>query len=113
VTVTFRHSFCIEQPLKKTTEKVMGRRREERIEIHERLIVRTASGSFPALCEACSAGDGILLSPEQASAVTGIAIRLIYRWVEAGTIHYRETANGKLSVCVKTLLAAAQGDQQL
>ena len=82
----------------------MGRRKEERIEIHERLIVRTASGSLPALCEACSTGDAILLSPEQASTVTGIPARSIYRWVEAGTIHYRETANGKLIVCVKTLL---------
>ena len=81
----------------------MGRRKEERIEIHERLIVRTASGALPALCYACSTGDAILLSPEQASALTGIPARLIYRWVEAGTSHYREAANGKLTVCVKTL----------
>ena len=81
------------------------RRKEERIEIHERLIVRTASGSLPALCEACSAGDGILLSPEQASTITGIAVRLIYRRVEAGTVHYKEDANGALMVCVKTLVA--------
>lgn len=84
------------------------RRKEERIEIHERLIVRTASGSLPALCETCSAGDAILLSPEQASTVTGIPARLIYRWVEAGTIHYREATNGKLTVCVKTLLVAGK-----
>lgn len=88
----------------------MGRRRrkEERIEIHERLIVRTASGSLPALCEECAAGDAILLSPEHASTLTGIPARSIYRWVEAGAIHYRETANGKLSVCVKTLLAVGK-----
>ena len=86
-------------------EIVRRRRKEERIEIHERLIVRTASGSLPALCEACSAGDGILLSPEQASTITGIAVRLIYRQVEAGTVHYKEDANGALMVCVKTLVA--------
>ena len=83
----------------------MGKRREERIEIHERLIVRTASGSLPALCEACSAGDSILLSPEQASTLTGIPARLIYRWVEAAAIHYREAPNGKLTVCINTLLS--------
>ena len=82
----------------------MGRRREKRIEIHERLIVRTASGSLPALCEQCTAGDAILLSPEQAAALTGIPARAIYRLVEAGTIHYREAPTGKLIVCVKTLL---------
>lgn len=81
------------------------RRREERIEIHEKLIVRTASGSLPVLCEACSAGDAILLLPEQASTLTGIPARLIYQWVEAGTIHYREAANGKLIVCVKNAAA--------
>lgn len=86
----------------------MKRRKDERIEIHERLIVRTGSGSLPALCDACSAGDAILLSPEQASTVTGIPARLIYRWVEAGSIHYRETASGKLTVCVKTLLVAQE-----
>lgn len=76
-----------------------------RIEIHERLIVRCASGSLPTLCEACPAGDPILLSPEHASTLTGIPTRLIYRCVEAGTIHYKETPNGKLIVCIKTLLS--------
>ena len=81
----------------------MGRRKEKRIEIHERLIVRTASGAHPALCDVCSAGDAILLSPEQAAALTGIPARTIYRLVEAGTIHYKEAASGKLAVCLKTL----------
>lgn len=84
----------------------MGKRREERIEIHERLIVRTGSGSLPALCTECAVGDAILLSPEHASTLTGIPARSIYRLVEAGTIHYRESPNGKISVCVKTLLLA-------
>ena len=85
----------------------MGKRREQRIEIHERLIVRSGSNSLPALCAACSPDDSILLSPEQASTLTGIPARLIYRCVEAGTIHYREAANGKLTVCIKTLLDAS------
>lgn len=82
----------------------MKKRREERIEIHERLIVRTTSGSFPALCEKCRASDAILLSPEQASTVTGMPARSIYQLVEAGSIHYREVASGKLIVCVKTIV---------
>jgi predicted site-specific integrase-resolvase len=52
--------------------------------------------------------DAILLPPEQASTVTGIPVRLIYRWVEAGTIHYREAPNEKLTVCVKTLRIAGK-----
>ena len=83
----------------------MGKRKEERIEIHERLIIRTASGSPPALCDECSVRDAILLSPEQAAAVTNIPERLIYQWVEAGAIHYKEAPNGKLTVCLKTLVS--------
>ena len=79
------------------------RRSEKRIEIHERLIIRTVSGSLPALCDECSVRDAILLSPEHAAALTDIPERMIYQWVEAGTIHYREAPNGKLTVCVKTL----------
>ena len=82
------------------------RRTEKRIEVHERLIIRTASGSLPALCDACSARDAILLPPEHAATLTGIPERLIYQWVEAGAIHYREAPNGKLTVCVKTLMSS-------
>jgi hypothetical protein len=84
------------------------RRSEKRVEIHEMVIIRTASGSLPALCAACSTGNAILLAPEQAAALTDVPPRMIYRWVEAGTIHYREEPNGKLTVCVKTLLAAGK-----
>ena len=85
------------------------RRNEKRVEIHELLIIRRASGSLSALCEECSARDAILLSPEQASTVTDIPERLIYQWVEAGAIHYKEAPNGKLTVCVKTLVSRMQG----
>lgn len=93
-------------PANDAGRQVVGRtrRKEERIEIHERLIVRTTSGSFRALCEKCRATDAILLPPEQASTVTGTPTRLIYQLVEEGSIHYREVANGKLIVCVKTIL---------
>lgn len=87
----------------------MARRKEERIEIHERLIVRTASGSLPALCDECSVRDAILLSPEHAATLTGIPERLIYQWVEAGAIHYKEAPNGKLTVCIKTLISRSVG----
>ena len=85
------------------------RRNEKRVEIHELLIIRKASGSLPALCEECSARDSILLSAEQASTITNIPERLIYQWVEAGAIHYKEGPDGKLTVCVKTLISKSQG----
>ena len=86
------------------------RRSEKWVEIHERLVIRNASGSLPALCDECSVRDSILLSPEQAAALTEIPERLIYQWVEAGAIHYKEAPNGKLIVCIKTLVSRAAAD---
>ena len=88
----------------------MGKKRwnEKKLEIHELLIIRGASGSLP-LCDECSMRDAILLSPERAATVTGISERLIYQWVEAGAIHYKETPNGKLRVCINTLLLRRGG----
>jgi hypothetical protein len=83
----------------------MGRKRkEQKVEIHELLIIRAARGSRPALCEECSVPEAILLSPERAATMTDIPERLIYQWVEAGAIHFKETPNGKLKVCLKTLV---------
>lgn len=83
----------------------MGRRKEQKIEIHELLIIRGAHGSPPSLCDECAERHSMMLSPEQAANVTEIPERLIYQWVEAGAIHFKETPNGKLKVCIKSLLS--------
>jgi len=85
------------------------RRTEKTVEIHEFYIIRSASGSLPALCADCSTGDAILISPEQAAVIARVPVRMIYRWVEAGVIHYKEDRNGSLIVCVKSL--PPMGDQ--
>ena len=81
------------------------RRTEKTIEIHEFYVIRTASGSLPALCAECSTGDAIMVAPEQAAAVAHVPVRMIYRWIEIGVIHYTEEPNGSLIVCVKSLIA--------
>ena len=81
------------------------RRTEKTVEIHEFYVIRTASGSLPALCVECSTGDAIMIPPEQAAAVAHVPVRMIYRWVETGVIHYKEEPNGSLIVCVKSLPA--------
>ena len=80
-----------------------NRRTEKTVEIHEVYIIRSASGSLPALCAECSTGDAIMVAPEQAAVIAQVPARMIYRWVEAGTIHYKEEPNGSLIVCVKSL----------
>ena len=80
-------------------------RKTETVEIHEFYVIRSASGSLPALCVECSTGDAIMIAPEQAAVVAQVPVRMIYRWVETEMIHYRELSNGSIIVCVKSLPA--------
>ena len=80
-----------------------NRRTEKMVEIHEVFVIRQTSGSLPALCAECPAGDSIMVAPEQASVITAIPARTIYRRVETRMIHYREAPDGSLIVCVKSL----------
>lgn len=79
------------------------RKTEKAVEIHEFYIVRSASGSLPALCVECSTGDAIMVAPEQAAALAHVPVRMIYRWVETAAIHYKDGPNGSLIVCLKSL----------
>lgn len=84
------------------------RKTEKTVEIHEFYIVRSASGSLPALCGECAAGDAIMIAPEQAAAVAHVPARTIYRWVEAGMVHYQAQSDGSLTVCLKSLPASGR-----
>jgi hypothetical protein len=79
------------------------RKTEKAVEIHEFYVIRTTSGSMPALCDVCSSGDAFLVTPEQAAAVAHIPLRSIYRGVESGLVHYRERTDGSLVVCLTSL----------
>ena len=80
-----------------------NRKTEKAVEIHEFYVVRTASGSLPAICEECSEGGAFMVAPEQAALVTHIPLRAIYRWIESALVHFRETPNGSLIVCLRSL----------
>jgi hypothetical protein len=84
-----------------------SRKSEKTFEMHEFYVIRTGSGSLPALCAECATGDAIIVAPEQAAAVAHVAVRTIYRWVELGVVHYKEGPEGSLAVCLKSLAAAA------
>ena len=80
------------------------RKTEKEVEIHEFYVIRSPSGSLPALCGECSKVDAIMIAPEQATVLAQVPLRMIYRWVESGLIHHRDAANGSLVVCLKSLL---------
>jgi predicted site-specific integrase-resolvase len=45
-----------------------------------------------------------MVTPEEASRLRNVSTRGIYRWVEEGSLHYLESQDGLLFVCVKSLL---------
>jgi N-acetylglutamate synthase/N-acetylornithine aminotransferase len=66
-----------------------------------------ACGGSPATdarawCEGCAADVG-MISPEEAALLARVSTRAIYRWAEAGSIHYAETSDGFLTVCRQAL----------
>lgn len=89
------------------------RKTEQAVEIHEFYVIRTTSGSSPALCVECSSGDAYMVAPEQACAVTHVPLRNIYRAVEVGSVHYREGTDGSLVVCLKSLTMIRNQQERL
>jgi len=78
------------------------RRTVTTIETHETLIVRRLT-SFPVLrCAACL-NEAEMLAPHDAARLTGISQRTIYRWIEDGRIHFVESPDGGLFVCLAPL----------
>lgn len=63
---------------------------------------RNRADSAFAWCERC----GIqvrLIRPEEASRFIGVSARSVYRRIEAGELHFTETAEGLVLVCLDSL----------
>lgn len=85
----------------------MKRRRTEiRIEVERTLILRQCPYPTQYWCELCAA-QVEMLSPEDAALASGRRPRAIYRLVEANRLHFRETPEGLLLVCLPSLLQAS------
>ena len=46
-----------------------------------------------------------MVAPEQAAAVAKVSVRIIFRWIESGAIHFMEELDGSLAVCLRSLPA--------
>jgi hypothetical protein len=54
-------------------------------------------------CADCLPAAGDLVSPEIAAAITGTSVRAVFRFIEAGVVHYREGDEGQIGVCINAL----------
>jgi RNA polymerase sigma factor (sigma-70 family) len=81
------------------------------IETHRTFIVRRRPNLIQAWCAGCDANISFA-SPEDAAQLVGSSAREIYRAIEAGQLHFIETGDRLLRVCLDSLLPAGTGAMQ-
>jgi hypothetical protein len=74
------------------------------------LIIRNSALPFIARCAECLTTIP-MVTPEQAAIVASVNPRVIYRWVETGTVHFVENSDGVLLICPSSLPVNAGGAQ--
>jgi hypothetical protein len=79
-----------------------NRRTEITVETHRLLVMRRRSGSVLARCAEC-AGAVEMVTPDEGAILANVSSRTIYRWVEAEKIHFTETPDGLLAICLNSL----------
>jgi hypothetical protein len=76
------------------------RRTEITVETDQVLFLRRRSFRL-AWCAAC-AGQVHLVTAEEAAILAGLNLRAIFRRVEADQLHYTETPDGQLLICLNS-----------
>ena len=88
------------------------RRTEITIERRELLVVRRPTTADLVRCPECCSRPPVLIAPEEAAVMAGVGTRAVYRWVEAGAVHFAETPGGGLLICPDSL-PTGDGIEQL
>jgi hypothetical protein len=83
---------------------MMNKRRTEITVQSERLLIIPRSNNAKRLwCADC--GEQVTrIGSEEAAAIAGVISRTIYRWVEAGRMHFKEVPSGALRICFNSLM---------
>jgi hypothetical protein len=72
------------------------------IETLQLLVIHEPGESVRGMCPQCGT-EVRLVSSNQAAVLAGESTRTIYRWIEDGLIHFTETREGHLFVCLASL----------
>lgn len=77
------------------------------IETEESVVLRGSTDQCASLmwCPACRRHVD-MVTPERAARIAGVSERTIYRWVEARKLHFAETSEGSLLICLDSLSPA-------
>lgn len=73
-------------------------------ETHEVLVFRQLPiPPIRAWCAGCGV-EAEMISPEQSGLLADVSVLTVYRWAEAGAVHFAETHDGLLLICQQSLL---------
>lgn len=87
----------------------LRRRIEVTVEHEEIILVRRRGGSVRLWCSDCE--DQVsMLRVEDAAALAAVTPRTIYRWVEAGKVHFAESDQGLVLVCAESVATLVNRD---
>jgi hypothetical protein len=82
------------------------------VETERILTIRRRWHETDGWCEGC--GKQVkFVTPETASAVSGLSVRAICRMVETDKVHFMETSNGSLLICLNSLLRLNEESSRL
>jgi hypothetical protein len=88
--------------------KVRRKKRTEiTIETSRVVVIRQRRSVVRAWCDLCAQPVKVVTA-EEAAALASVSMRTIYRWVEAEKVHFTETPEGVLLICLKTAMACDQ-----
>ena len=87
----------------------MKRRTKITVETDEIMIIRQRRRLLRSWCREC-AQQVTMVTVDQAATVANKSSRLIYRMAEAGYIHFAETPEGFLLICLQSLVATGWDD---
>lgn len=70
----------------------------------ERVLIVKGRTEIDGWCSRCAALVK-LVSPEIAAGLTGLSRREVYRFIESGEVHFTESSEALVSVCLASLTA--------
>ena len=79
------------------------------VERDEIVLVRRKRSAVRFWCNQCEAQVS-MLRVEDASALVGAKTRTIYRWIEAGKVHFAESDKGLVLICTQSLATLTRTD---
>jgi hypothetical protein len=75
---------------------------ETTIETHEVWVIKRPCRILLAWCPTCCE-QVKMVRPEEAAALTEVNLRTIFRWADTARVHFTETPDGLLLVCLDSL----------